>query len=144
MGWISKIPALAPYKIYAYGAVAVIIIAAYAWSTVAAYRWGKEMGSNTIQLQWDAETKTRLQGNVNALDRNLTQSRADASAAAEQARKDVAAALAASEERQADRIENALRQSKVESLTRKPGSAYVDPRCVLDSETYKTLNEGLK
>ena len=139
MSILSKIPGGITIKTYAWALVIVLTVGAFAFTTVAAYRWGKENGSQTVQIQWDKETKQRLQGNVDTLDRTLKQSRTDAAAAAEQQRKDLAAALAASEERQRIQVQNAIRQTAIEAATRKPGTPYTDPRCQLDDATFERL-----
>lgn len=135
---------LSAYKLYAWAGVVVVLIAAFGYSTVAAYKWGKENGEQRIQALWDKEEKERLVVTVNQLDSSLTQSRENARVAAEQARNDLEAALRASEERQALRSEAAVRQASIDTATRVIGSAYLDPRCRIDQKTFQEIQRALK
>lgn len=141
---ISSLPAVQYMKAYVWVIVAVGLIGAFSLTAVTAYKFGKQNGVNEVTVVLEQERREYTQGALTASQGALTRSEQAAQKAREQAAADLALALAASEERQVLQVAAAVRQAHLEASTRAPGSAYVDPRCVLDPDTYSQLNGALK
>lgn len=141
---LLKLPIFTYLKSYVWVIVVVSLVASHAWVGASSYKFGKETGAQEVQVVLERERVEHTTAYLTATKSALQQSETRAQEAREQQAKDLAAALAASEERQAIRVSSAVRQAALEASTRAPGTAYVDPRCVLDPDTYERLQGALK
>jgi hypothetical protein len=125
-------------KLYAALGASLVFIALLIGSGAVGYR----IGSAHIQAAWDKEHIALGEGQLKASQEALTETRRLSEQAQEQSRKDLEAALRASEARQQERANQTLRDASLASKTR--SGSYVSPECVLDPETFSMLQEQLK
>lgn len=108
---------------------------------IGAAAMGYRVGTRDIQAAWDKEKKASLTAKLDQSQGALKETRRLADEAAEKYKADLEAAVKASEERQAARVSQAVRQAAIDAATRQ--GAYVAPECVVDDDTFKKLQDQL-
>lgn len=128
---------MANLRLYIALGCSLVIVALMIGAAALGYR----VGARDVQAAWDKEAKATLESQLGQSQGALVETRRLADDAAVKYRQDLEAAVLASEERQAARVSQAVRQAAIDSATRQ--GAYVAPECVVDAETFQKLQDQL-
>lgn len=124
-------------KIYAVIGASLLYVALLVGAASVGYR----VGTRDVQAAWDKEKKALLGAQLGETEGALKETRRLAKEAGEKYQEDLAAAIKAAEERQSARVDQAVRQAAIDAVTRQ--GQYVSPECVVDSDTFKKLQDQL-